>query len=108
MAVMTQARCQECRAVINQRWTECLACRASITSRVPKTSSWVNPQDQRFKDGFRTFQKWLDVLQPRLSAWHPKHRKAMQREFDRMDACWLNGDLAGFRQAIHEIRQLNG
>ena len=70
-----------------------------------KTAGWVDPQDPRIRDGFQALDKWLDAIRPALSERHPRYREAMQ-EFDRMDSCWIAGDLLGFRRAIETIRAI--
>ena len=45
----------------------------------------------------------FDASQPPLSQRHPQYQKALTA-FDQMDACWLNGDLDGFRSAIATIK----
>ena len=71
-----------------------------------KPSAWVDPHDSRFRDGYWAFDKWLGSLRPPLrECHHPRYQEAMQ-QFERMDSCWLAGDLIGFRRAIENIRAI--
>lgn len=103
MAVMTETRCRACNAVINPRWKACLACKATTAPSRPER--WVDPQDPRFRDGFRAFSEWLHALRAPLAKEHPRFREAFAH-FEQMDSAWLAGNLKAFRESIARIQAL--